>query len=208
MLIRSLLILALLQLTGCAFFGHQKCNGEDCDDTPKLLEQKPVAHKWYCYGKADGVTWDCLNHADPSLVMAVTPNTQPAVNPDQVPGADQTDETSNAPVEIKSLLDITRNVMDEDDDHYTVQLTAAHTEKALAEYAQQQAIRQPVYIVIPAGPNDQAPTYILLLGIYGDQDKALDAKHVWQRGRKLPEDPWVRKIGPLKSQIKSKDKNA
>jgi len=205
MIIRSLLIVALLQLSGCAFFGHRKCTGDDCD-TPKLLEQKPVAHKWYCYGKPDGETWDCLNHADSSLIAAVTPDTQPAVNPDQMP-ADEPSETSNEPVEMKSLLNITRNVMDEDDSHYTVQLTAAHTEKALAEYAQEQHIKQPVYIIIPAGPNDQSPTYILLLGIYGDQDKALDAKHVWQRSRKLPEDPWVRKIGPLKSQIKSKDKN-
>ena len=206
MTIRCLLILLLTQLSACSWFSHKgDCADDSCDNPSKLIVEKQVVHKWYCYGEADGEKWDCLDKPDTSKIVAVTPHVIAPVKPDELPGTTERTVTGNQQPVTKPLLNITNSIEGTPDDNYTVQLDAAGSEQELAEFAQEHNIIQPVYIVVPG---DEGPTYILVLGVFEDQDKALEAKHIWQRGRKLKVEPWVRKIGPLKTAIEAKDKNS
>ena len=203
MFIRLLIaILLVVQLAGCAWFGHRGCRGADCN-TPQLLAQSAPPHKWYCYGESDGQSWNCLDKPDTSRIVAIKPETRPPVSADQVPGAGSTVATATEPM--KPPTDITQSILDQPDDHYTVQLTAGHDEQELLQYARSHGVTQPVYVVVP-GQN--GPTYILLLGVYADQDKALDAKSIWERNRSLQAEPWVRKLGPLQQAIKANQKRS
>lgn len=202
MSIRVIIVALLLaQLSACSLFRHKReCNGADCY-APRLLENSQVAHKWYCYGQETG-KWKCLNKPDKKLIAAIKPKVQGPVNPDQIPGSQNPIAFNKREVHIQPPTNITNSILDQDKNSYTVQLTAAHSEKALMEYAREHNVTQPLYVVVPS---DNGQTYLLILGIYKDQDKAIDAREFWERTRRVQEEPWVRRLGPLQSQIKAKD---
>lgn len=203
MCIRSLLVIFLLvPLSACSWFHRTRdCSGDNCY-SPHLLETAKPPHKWYCYGEESG-NWNCRSKADQALVKAVKPKPQAPVSPDQVPGAGTPIATTQTTV-VQPLLNITNSILDQSDDSYVVQLTASHSEKDLAQYAAKHQVTNPLYIVVPG---DNGPTYILLLGIYRDQDKAIDARELWERTRTLNEEPWVRNVAPLKKAIQAKETN-
>lgn len=197
--------LIVAQLSACSLFGHKRqCTGVDCPNPKMAAAKNPNAkpHSWYCYGQESG-NWDCLNKPDKSRIVAVTPKYQAPVNPDQL----ATTDSQNPPAEkvaIQPMVDITNSILDQPDDSYTVQLTASRNRSDLEEYAQEHNITRPVYVSVPG---DQGTTYIMLLGVFPDQDKAIDAREVWERTRRLEDEPWVRKLGPLQKAITAKAKD-
>ena len=197
--------LMVAQLSACSMFGHKRqCTGDNClaSQTAKEKNLNSKPHQWYCYGQESG-NWDCLNKPDKSRVVAITPKYQAPVNPDQVPGADS-QPVPTEKVDIRPMVDITNSILEQPDDSYTVQLTASRNRSDLEDYAREHNVTQPVYIEVPG---DNGTTYIMLLGVFSDQDKAIDAREVWERTRRLEDEPWVRKLGPLQKAIKAKEKD-
>lgn len=203
MSIRSFICIALLALlSSCALFGHGgNCNGGDCYH-PKKFENTQAFHQWYCYGKQSG-SWHCQNKPDKKLIVAVTPKIEAPVNPDQIPGANIPLE-SRKDVHIGPLTDITNSILNQSDKSYTVQLTASHSRQELKQYAEDHDVTQPMYVVVPG---DNGPTYVMLLGVFKDQDHAIDARELWERTRRIQEEPWVRKLGPLQKAIQAKQQD-
>lgn len=190
------ILLLVLQISSCAWFTRNNdCVGDNCD-TPKLLKTKTTNKKWYCYGKSDSEHWDCVDKPAPEKITAINPQVeQPAPAP-----------LAQAPTKqaVQPLYDGTQTILNEPKDHYTVQLIALTSKKGIEDYAMIHGVTSPMYVYIK-DPNQ--PMYILLLGTYADQDKALDAKERWQRTHQLKEEPWVRKLGPLQDAINKADKN-
>lgn len=201
MTIKALIgVLLIAQISACSLFGHKRaCTGEDCYK-PQVLEQSSAAHKWYCYGQESG-SWDCLSKPDKQKIVAIKPKMEAPVNPDQVPGT-STPVMAHSNVPSRPLTNITHSFLDQSDKSYTVQLTASRNEQDLTEFIQEHNVINPVYVVVPG---DNGPTYILVLGIYKDQDKAIAARSFWERTRRVEEEPWVRKVGPLQKAIQAKD---
>lgn len=193
--------LIVAQLSACSMFGHKRqCTGDNCLGSQAVKAKGPQSktHEWYCYGQESG-SWDCLNKPDKSRIVAITPKYQAPINPDQVPGADSQSVPAEK-VEIHPMVDITNSILEQPDDSYTVQLTASRNRNDLEEYAREHKVTRPVYVKV-------GDTYIMVLGVYTDQDKAIDAREVWERTRRLEDEPWVRKLGPLQKAIKAKAKD-
>lgn len=62
------IVLALLLLNGCSWFGNDDddCSGPGCDSAG-ILDNTPSPTTWYCYGSPNG-TWDCQKKEDPSKI--------------------------------------------------------------------------------------------------------------------------------------------
>lgn len=191
----AILVLAL-QVSSCAWFHRDKCDGKDCD-TPELLKAQTTNKTWYCYGKQDSESWDCVDKSMPSRIVAIDPDAG-------VEAPAPADAPTPATGKPRPLYDASNSILNEDKDHYTVQLISSPDKKDIEDYAMIHGVDNPSYVLI----NDaDEPTYILLLGFYDDQDKALNAKDKWRRTHRLKVEPWVRQLGPLQDAIKKANKN-
>ena len=195
--IRFIVILVLaLQVSSCAWFHRNKCEGVDCN-TPELLKTEATNKTWYCYGKQDSEDWDCEDKSMPEKIAAINPDAGM-----QQPPPEAAPASANA--KPRPLYDASQSILNEDKDHYTVQLIASADKKDLEDYAMIHGVTNPSYVFIDDAAN---PTYILLLGFYEDQDKALNAKDKWRRTHRLKIEPWVRQLGPLQDAINKANKN-
>jgi septal ring-binding cell division protein DamX len=211
---RTLLTLTILVplLTSCGladrFFTTNECEGDNCQ-APVLLDNSNVEQEWFCYGKAEGETWQCQNERDPSKISVIEQKTaQPTpARSDQTAAAAMTipapEPVSSPPsppasVRLPATSVFENEVMAHPREHYAVQLIALRDIAGVAEYAGLNGIQDPKMVKIRNGDTDW---YVLLLGIYPDRELAESARATWLTAKVLRVEPWIRQLGPLQDAI-------
>ncbi len=99
----------------------------------------------------------------------------------------------------------TRQVLENPEDYYAVQLIALREQEGVLQYARRNGMSDPLYMRISNGGDHW---YILLLGIYPDRAAARSAAEAWTRDRPVEVKPWVRRLGPLQKAARTAMKDA
>ena len=206
---RTLLTLTLLVplLASCGladrFFTTNECEGDNCQ-APVLLDNSNVEQEWFCYGKAEGETWQCQNQKDPSKISVIQPkpvrSNQVAETVMTVPAPEAVSTPASPPPSVKLPANsvFENEVMAQPREHYAVQLIALRDVNGVAEYAGLNGIQDPKMVKIRNGDTDW---YVLLLGIYPDRQLAESAREAWLTAKVLRVEPWIRQLGPLQDAI-------
>ncbi|MFT4711871.1 MAG: septal ring-binding cell division protein DamX [Candidatus Azotimanducaceae bacterium] len=189
-----------------------KCEGPDCA-APSLIDNDQTAKKWHCYGQQDSADWQCQTSPDQSKIASIQPQqakprpTEPNQSNTQVAktatpatqGSIQNNTDDSMTMESNFADEEDSSLLTQPENYFTIQLIALPEQSEIMAYAIANGITSP----ITARINSQGiPWYVLLLGIYPNQQTAEQAKSDWVGTRTLQTQPWVRKLGPLQAAMR------
>lgn len=183
-------------LSGCSLFRNPESEAER--EAPRLLDNSKAENTWYCYGR-DEDAWECVQEKNPDLVRKIEP--APAVSERPAPSM-PVPARETVPLEPPEPPPATVDdpLLTQPEDHFAVQLIALQSEEDVLTYARSNGISEPMYTEIE---NDGTRWYVLLLGVYPDQQTAASARDEWARTKSLKAQPWIRRLGPLQDAIRT-----
>lgn len=204
------LVLLLSSLSACSLWPWKaektgNCLDDDSCENTNPFEQLMVEGTWYCYGSDRDAPWDCSQEEDPDKVVALT-DPEPAFIPEDENLRSDRAELSFAEEDISIGAPQSEPATSSDsgaqadlfsfaDSSFAVQLIALQTIDEITDFADEHDMDSPTYIRIRSQGSDW---YVLILGVYRDQDEAESAAADWSERHGPTSKPWVRPLGPLK----------